>query len=96
MTEHVENGATTMDRPSLIDAVRKQIEYYFSKENLLNDAFLVSQMDANSTVPIAVVMKVDIDCAYDCMLLSLKKILYFQFLPVRKVESTHQRRSGTA
>ena len=58
MTENVENGGVAMDRPALIEAVRKQIEYYFSKENLMNDSFLISQMDANNTVPIAVVMKV--------------------------------------
>lgn len=43
---------------NLIDAVRKQLEYYFSKENLQNDPYLTSQMDAQMSVPIAVVMKV--------------------------------------
>lgn len=42
----------------LISKVRKQIEYYFSKENLQQDAFLASQMDASMSVAIAVVMKV--------------------------------------
>eukprot|EP01038_Epipyxis_sp_PR26KG_P007194 gene7194-9812_t len=41
----------------LIEAVRKQIEYYFSKENLQTDAYLNSQMDAQMSVPISVVMK---------------------------------------
>jgi la-related protein 4 len=41
----------------LLDAVRKQIEYYFSKENLQNDVFLTSQMDAQLSVPISIVMK---------------------------------------
>jgi len=40
-----------------LDAIKKQIEYYFSKENLQNDAFLASQMDANKSVSIAVIMK---------------------------------------
>lgn len=43
--------------PQLIDAVKKQIEYYFSKENLQTDAYLTSQMDAQMSVPISVVMK---------------------------------------
>ena len=34
------------------------MEYYFSKENLQSDVYLTSQMDAQMTVPIAVVMKV--------------------------------------
>jgi len=55
--ERVENTSTTMDSKDLIDAVRKQIEYYFSKENLQQDAYLNSQMDANMSVPISVVMK---------------------------------------
>jgi hypothetical protein len=46
----------------LIEAVRKQVEYYFSKENLQSDAYLTSQMDAQMTVPIAVVMKVSFYC----------------------------------
>lgn len=37
--------------------VRKQVEYYFSKENLQHDPYLTSQMDAQMSVPIAVVMK---------------------------------------
>jgi hypothetical protein len=46
--------------PELLDSVRRQIEYYFSKDNLLNDKFLASHMDANMSVPIAVIMKVGI------------------------------------
>ena len=41
-----------------VEAVRKQIEYYFSKENLQNDPYLASQMDANKSVPIATIMRV--------------------------------------
>lgn len=37
--------------------MRKQIEYYFSKENLQSDVYLTSQMDAQMSVPISVVMK---------------------------------------
>lgn len=42
----------------LVESVKKQVEYYFSKENLLIDPFLTSQMDAQMCVPIHVVMKV--------------------------------------
>lgn len=48
--------ATNMD--DVYEAVRKQMEFYFSKENLMTDSFLVSQMDSNKSVPISVVMKV--------------------------------------
>ena len=53
--EKIDNAS--MDSKDLIDAVKKQIEYYFSKENLQQDAYLNSQMDANMSVPISVVMK---------------------------------------
>jgi hypothetical protein len=46
-----------LEGEQLSAAIRKQIEYYFSKENLQQDAFLTSHMDANMSVPIAVVMK---------------------------------------
>lgn len=44
--------------PELINKVRSQIKYYFSKENLQQDAFLMSQMDSNMSVPISVIMQV--------------------------------------
>jgi len=49
--------SSPMDHATLLQAVRKQVEYYFSKENLQSDTFLMSQMDASNSVPIAVVMK---------------------------------------
>lgn len=42
----------------LVELVKNQVEYYFSKENLQSDPFLSSQMDAQMCVPISVVMKV--------------------------------------
>ena len=30
--------------PALLDALKKQVEFYFSKDNLATDAYLVSQM----------------------------------------------------
>ena len=50
---------TEVETEQLMDAVRKQVEYYFSKENLQSDAYLTSHMDANMTVAIATVMKVE-------------------------------------
>jgi len=44
-----------LEGEALKEAVKKQIEYYFSKENLQGDAYLVSQMDSQLYVPIAVV-----------------------------------------
>lgn len=49
---------TESETEQLMEAVRKQVEYYFSKENLQSDAYLTSHMDANMTVAIATVMKV--------------------------------------
>src|SRR3546814_19247750 len=45
-------------RDELLAAIRRQVEYYSSKENLQSDAFLVSNMDATMSVPINVVIKV--------------------------------------
>ncbi|GLC63381.1 hypothetical protein PLESTF_000030300 [Pleodorina starrii] len=39
----------------LAEAVRKQIDYYFSVENLCKDIFLRSKMDDNGWIPLAVV-----------------------------------------
>jgi hypothetical protein len=46
-----------MDPEQLSQAIRRQVEYYFSKENLQQDAYLTSHMDANMSVPISVIMK---------------------------------------
>lgn len=49
--------SSPMDHETLLVAVKKQVEYYFSKENLERDAYLTSQMDASNSVSVAVVMK---------------------------------------
>ena len=49
---------TVLSEEELLVAIKKQIEYYFSKENLQQDAYLTSHMDANMSVPLAVIMKV--------------------------------------
>lgn len=48
-----ENGAT---QPSQLEAVKTQVEFYFSQQNLANDAYLVSQMNAQMYVPIEVLL----------------------------------------
>ena len=48
-----------MTDKELYAAIRKQIEYYFSKENLQQDSYLTSHMDANMSVPLSVIMKVN-------------------------------------
>eukprot|EP00604_Paraphysomonas_vestita_P001570 CAMPEP_0174821964 /NCGR_PEP_ID=MMETSP1107-20130205/11757_1 /TAXON_ID=36770 /ORGANISM="Paraphysomonas vestita, Strain GFlagA" /LENGTH=724 /DNA_ID=CAMNT_0016039671 /DNA_START=13 /DNA_END=2184 /DNA_ORIENTATION=- len=47
---------TPTDPESLAIAVRTQVEYYFSKDNLRTDAFLQANMDAQNAVPLATVM----------------------------------------
>lgn len=43
---------------ALSSALCTQIEFYFSKENLARDPYLVSQMDAQLFVPISVIASV--------------------------------------
>lgn len=45
-------GAT---KQQIMETVRKQIDYYFSLENLVKDIFLRSKMDENGWIPLAVV-----------------------------------------
>lgn len=46
---------TVVEGKELREAIKKQIEYYFSRENLSQDAYLVSQMDRDMLVPLSVV-----------------------------------------
>lgn len=39
----------------LLDALKKQIEYYFSNANLRTDSYLVSQMNSDLYVPVKVI-----------------------------------------
>ena len=48
----------TLSGETLINAVRAQVEYYFSKENLQSDVYLNSLMDAQNSVPLSAIMKV--------------------------------------
>lgn len=49
-----ENGIPIVDE-ALRAKVKKQLEYYFCRENLQNDSYLLSLMDANHNVKIATV-----------------------------------------
>jgi hypothetical protein len=40
-------------------ALQQQLEYYFSRENLSRDTYLISQMDSDQYVPIAIVANFD-------------------------------------
>ena len=51
-------AAPITDPELLKEAVRKQVEFYFSKDNLQTDAYLVKLMDENLSVPISAIMKV--------------------------------------
>lgn len=43
-----------MDEKSLLQAIRRQVEYYFSKDNLVKDTYLRSKMDSDTGfVPIS-------------------------------------------
>lgn len=53
----------------IIEAVRKQVEYYFSKENLQTDRFLLSVMDGNNSVPISTIMGVRKRTYFSCIFL---------------------------
>lgn len=51
-------NVANLTEEELIVTIRKQLEYYFSKENLQQDAYLTSQMDANMSVPVTTIMTV--------------------------------------
>jgi hypothetical protein len=72
-TENVERTEA-----QLVEQVKNQVEYYFSKENLLVDPFLSSQMDAQMCVPIAIVMKVR--CIAGAVIVSLPLLTVSFFL----------------
>ena len=53
-----QTNAVPISEEELLASIRKQVEYYFSKENLQQDTYLTSLMDANMSVPLSVIMKV--------------------------------------
>ena len=54
----VSDGGKPLEGEQLIAALRKQVEFYFSRDNLSNDPFLVSQMNAQMYVPITTIAQV--------------------------------------
>lgn len=48
-------GPSAVTRQQVMEAVMKQIEYYFSVENMCKDIFLRSKMDENGWIPLLVV-----------------------------------------
>jgi hypothetical protein len=50
--------ACPTEGPALLDALKKQVEFYFSKDNLATDAYLVSQMNGSHFVPISTILEV--------------------------------------
>jgi la-related protein 4 len=55
MEGHEQEAQTKFHGKELIDAIQKQVEYYFSKENLRTDHYLVSQMNLDLYVPVKVI-----------------------------------------
>jgi len=48
---------TPTDEATTLDTLQRQLEFYFSTENLKNDAYLLSKMDQHKFVPIDVICK---------------------------------------
>ncbi|XP_047127138.1 la-related protein 1B isoform X1 [Hydra vulgaris] len=53
--EPVQPITTIVDKTVLKDLIRKQIEYYFSEENLIGDFFLRQQMRSDGSIPIEMI-----------------------------------------
>lgn len=49
------NNYINLDSPTLKDYIKKQIEYYFSEENLMRDFFLRRKMDPEGYLPITLI-----------------------------------------
>eukprot|EP00798_Chlamydomonas_sp_ICE-L_P002056 gene2056-18233_t len=49
------SGAPSISREQIMEPVRKQIDYYFSVDNMCKDIFLRSKMDEKGWIPLAVV-----------------------------------------
>ncbi|KAI8084251.1 uncharacterized protein B0P05DRAFT_534820 [Gilbertella persicaria] len=53
-TSSVETSLRSSDQNKTVD-LKRQLEYYFSRQNLVNDTWLVSQMDSELYVPISLI-----------------------------------------
>lgn len=54
-TYYYDPNYRNLDDPTLTEYVRKQIEYYFSEENLMKDLFLRRKMDKDGYLPITLI-----------------------------------------
>ncbi|CAM9691157.1 unnamed protein product, partial [Discosporangium mesarthrocarpum] len=50
-----EEPTQSLEGKSLLSALKMQVEFYFSRQNLQTDGFLVSQMNAQMCVPVSVI-----------------------------------------
>lgn len=51
-------------RPQVMEAVQRQIDYYFSGENLCKDMFLRAKMDQDGWIPLTVVANFNRYCSF--------------------------------
>ncbi|KAG7394328.1 La- protein 4B [Phytophthora boehmeriae] len=51
-----QDQAPALEGAQLKAAIKRQVEFYFSRANLANDAYLVSQMDSQMYVPVEVII----------------------------------------
>ena len=49
------SSLSVVQKDQVLAAVRQQVEYYFSTENLVKDVFLRSKMDAGGWIPLPVI-----------------------------------------
>ncbi|RLN57303.1 hypothetical protein BBJ29_009537 [Phytophthora kernoviae] len=51
-----QDQAPALEGAQLKEAIKRQVEFYFSRANLANDAYLVSQMNSQMYVPVEVII----------------------------------------
>jgi len=54
-TTATQENTKKLEGEELLEAIRKQVEYYFSRQNLNNDPFLVSHMNKDMFVPVEII-----------------------------------------
>lgn len=50
-----EDNSRRLEGEKLLEAIRKQVEYYMSRQNITNDPFLVSHMSKDMFVPVEII-----------------------------------------